>query len=62
MSPSLEWLLLLATATAPNCCDQGMAAQDAAAEIEEIVVTGRRTITRTVANSRVRRTLLLLRM
>lgn len=57
MSPSLEWLLLLATAAAPNCCDQGMAAQDAAAEIEEIVVTGRRIITRTVSRTPVGATL-----
>jgi len=57
MSAPLELLLLLATATAPGCCEPSMAAQDAEAEIEEIVVTGRRIITRTVSRTPVGATL-----
>jgi len=57
MSGPIELLLLLAITGAPDCCDQGMGPQDAEAEVEEIVVTGRRIITRTVTRTPVGATL-----
>lgn len=59
LSEICETLLLgaPACAAAPDCCDQGMGPQDAEAEVEEIVVTGRRIITRTVTRTPVGATL-----
>lgn len=51
MSGPLELMLLLAMTASPECCDATPAPQNAEAEMEEIVVTGRRIVTRTVTRT-----------